>query len=241
MAVARDHLRGDRLGRQAQPLAGQPLDLGLASAVRPDGACELADAHAIERVHEPLAIALELEGPAGELRPEGDRLRVDAVRPAGHHRAPVLLRAADDGLLRSVDTVEDERARLAYLERRRRVEDVGRGEPVVEPAAGVPERLGDRVHEGGEVVLRALLDLGDTLGRRRHGTVAHLGRRLERHRADLRPGIERRQLDLEPAGELALLRPDELHGRSGVAGDHPTKSSEPAGYSSVVGRPGVPG
>ena len=56
-----------------------------------------------------------------------------------------------------------------------------------------------------------------------------------------RPGLGRSQLDLEPAGKPALLRPDALHGGSGVAGDHTGKSSERAGYSSAPGRPGVPG
>jgi hypothetical protein len=105
---------------------------------------------------ETVSVALELEGPAGELGAEGDRLGVDAVRPPGHDGVAVLLSTADDRLLRAVEAGEDERARLAHLERRRRVEDVRGGEAVVEPPSGRAEALGNRVDEGGEVVLRPL-------------------------------------------------------------------------------------
>ena len=44
VAVARDHLRRDRIGLEPEPLAGDPLDLGVDRRVRPDRAGELADA-----------------------------------------------------------------------------------------------------------------------------------------------------------------------------------------------------
>ena len=46
VAVALDDLRRGRLGLEAEPLAGDALDLGVDGRVGPDGARELADAHA---------------------------------------------------------------------------------------------------------------------------------------------------------------------------------------------------
>jgi hypothetical protein len=82
VAVARNHLRRGRFGLEAQPLAGEPLDLGIEGRVRPDGAGKLPDAVRLESGRDPLAGPVELERPAGELPAERDRLRVDAVRAA---------------------------------------------------------------------------------------------------------------------------------------------------------------
>ena len=110
MAVALEDLRRARRRLEAEPLARDPLDLGLGGRVRADGAGELADAQALDRVDEPLAVALERECPAGELEPERRRLGVDAVRPADAERLAVLLGAGDDGREARVETLE-QRAR----------------------------------------------------------------------------------------------------------------------------------
>ncbi len=103
VAVARDHLRRERVRLEPEPLAGDALDLGIEAAVGADRARELADAVRLERPHEPRAVAVELERPAGELPAERRRLGVDAVRAADADRAPVLLGAADDRVERPVD------------------------------------------------------------------------------------------------------------------------------------------
>src|SRR5438045_8551845 len=79
VAVALHDLRRARCGLETEPLARDPLDLGLGRGPGADGAGELADADAVERTAEPAAVSVELEGPAGELEAERDRLRVDAV------------------------------------------------------------------------------------------------------------------------------------------------------------------
>ncbi len=94
VAVARDHLRRERVRLEAEPLAGDPLDLGVEAGVGADRARELADAVRLERAHEARAVAVELERPAGELPAERRRLGVDPVRAADADRAPVLLGAA---------------------------------------------------------------------------------------------------------------------------------------------------
>ena len=75
------------------------------------------------------------------------------VRPT-IDRGAVLLAPADDAPRARVEPGEDQRARLAHLERERGVEHVGRRETVVQPAPGRPDLLGYRVDEGRDVVLR---------------------------------------------------------------------------------------
>src|SRR6266508_6187387 len=90
----------------------------------------------------------------------------------------------------------------------------------MQPAPFVAERLRDRVHERRDVVLRALLELPHTFRCRNPRPLANLARRLRRHDPELGPRVERGELHLEPAFELALLRPDPGHRRTGVAVDH---------------------
>ena len=92
---------------------------------------------------------------------------MDAVRAADLQRLAVLLGPRRDDGEGAVEAREDQRARLADLQRERRVDDVGGGEAVVEPAALLAELLGDGVDEGGGVVVERRLELGDPLRARR--------------------------------------------------------------------------
>jgi two-component system, OmpR family, response regulator RegX3 len=151
----------------------------------------------------------------------------------------VLLSTARDSRLRALQAIQDEQAGLARLECERRVEDVRGRQPEVKPAPVVAELLGDRVHERGEIMVRPLLDLRDALGGGRRRVLADSRDRVGRNRADLAPALERCELDLEPAGELALVRPDLLHGRAGVARDHRVDSRARGG--GVDGKPNATG
>src|SRR5436305_10980133 len=95
----------------------------------------------------------------------------------------------------------------------RGVDDVGRREPVVHPAAFRSELLGDGVDERREIVVGRLLDFAYALYRWRDGVRTDGGHIVSRHGADFGPAVEGRQLDVEPAGELPLLRPDPAHRR----------------------------
>src|SRR5437588_8432971 len=117
MAVARDHLGRDRLRLEPEPLARDPLDLGIELGVRADRAGQLANAVELERGGEAAARSIELERPAGELPSEGDRLRVDSVRTPDLERRSVLLGALDDRCEDAVEPVQDERAAGRDLER----------------------------------------------------------------------------------------------------------------------------
>src|SRR5689334_16175928 len=220
MAIARDHLGRDGIGLEAEAAARDALDLGVDRGIGADRAGELADAARLKRAFEPLTVTVELERPARELPPERGRLRMDAVRPTDADGAPVLEREARDGGDRAVDTSEQERARIADLQRECCVDDVRRGQPVVHPPTLGAEALRDGVDERREIMVGRLLDLGDALGRR-HDRVGADPRDVGGgHGANLRPPVERGELHVEPARELALLRPDPTHLRAGVAGDH---------------------
>src|SRR6266540_4552971 len=145
---------------------------------------------------------------------------MDAVRAADADRVAVLLGAGDDGGERPLDAVEDQPAGVLDLERERGVDDVRGRQPVMEPASLRPELLADRVDEGRSVVIGDALDLGNALRRRDDRTAPDLGRVVRRNRADLGPRLQCRELDVEPTPELALVRPDPGHGRTGVPGDH---------------------
>ena len=122
---------------------------------------------------------------------------------------------------RAVEPVEDRAAPASCtVQRERGVEHVGRGQPVVEPAAVLAERLGDRVDERGDVVVRLALDLGDARRRRRAAPRADRGRRRRPGRRRARPAVERRQLDLEPRASFASSDQIARHRGAGVAGDH---------------------
>ena len=220
VAVALEDLRRRRRRLEAEPLAGDALELGIGRGVRADGAGELADAHALERARDALPVPVELERPARELQPERRRLGVHAVRAAHLQRRAMLLGARDDDGERRVEALEDERAGGADLERERGVDDVGGGEAVVEPAALLAELLGDGVDEGGRVVVERRLELGDPLRARRDGLLLERPRGLLGDDPELGPGGGRRELDVEPGPQLALVRPDAGHGGTRIAGDH---------------------
>ncbi len=166
VAVALQDLCRARRRLEPEPLAGDPLHLRIGRRVGADRARELADPDPFERARDAHAVSLERERPAGELEPERRRLGVHSVGAPDRQCLSMLVRARNHGPQRALDAGQDEGARLAELECESGVEDVGRGEAVVEEPATLAELLGDRVDEGGDVVLSLGLELGNT-GRRR--------------------------------------------------------------------------
>src|SRR3954447_6350760 len=218
--VACDHLRRQWIGLEAELLAGDPFDFGLDLRIRADRARQLPDAVRLERGSQPRPCAVELERPPCELPAESDRLRVDPVRPADADRVPLLFGARGDKGEGALDPVEDEDAGLLDLQGKGGVDDVGRRQAEMDPAALGAELLRHGVDEGGRVVVGDALDLGDPLGRRHLRPRANRGDIVCGNRTDLGPRLECRELDVAPPRELALVRPDPGHGRAGVARDH---------------------
>ena len=113
-------------------------------------------------------------------------------------------------------------AGVADLQRERRVDDVGRRQPVVHPAALGAELLGDGVDERGEIVVGRLLDLGDALGGRRDRAARGSRRRRRRGTAptSAQPSSAASSTSSQRC-ELALLRPDPCSSPGGSSGRSP--------------------
>jgi len=131
----------------------------------------------------------------------------------------MLERPVDQRVAVAPSLGEDDLPGLAKLQGQRRVEDVRRGETVVNPAAFVSDRVGDDVDERGHVVPGRALALVHRLNGERGAFPADL-RSLGRNRSLGCPGLERGELDLEPELHPALGAPDRAHLSSRVAADH---------------------
>src|SRR5437763_7670076 len=165
---------------------------------------------------------MRLESEAGQLHPEGGRLRVDAVRAPHAHRVHVLARAAYEGVAVETSTASEQQPRLAQLQGQSGVQDVRGSQSVVQPAPRLADGLRDHVDEGGNVVARYLLALLHGLDAE-GGAVADLGGVVLRHDALLGQTLHYGQLHLEPGLELALLGPDGAHLGPRVALDHASR------------------
>jgi hypothetical protein len=132
----------------------------------------------------------------------------------------MLLGPRDDGAERPLDPGQHQLSGFPDGERERRVDDVGRREPVVQPPSFCPEPLLHGVDEGGDVVVRLALDLGDALRRGHVRVRPDRGDDPRGDATDLGPAVEGGELHAQPSLELRLLRPDPGHLRSGVASDH---------------------
>ena len=143
---------------------------------------------------------------------------MDAVGAADDRRVPELLRADGGGPLDRRDARQQELARVAQLQREGGVDDVGRRQAVVEPAALLADELGHRLGEGEHVVVGTALDLRDPgdvdAGLRADGLDG-----LERDDAQLGPGGHRGDLHVQPPLEFALVRPHGADGGAGIARD----------------------
>ena len=198
----------DRRRLEAEPRGRRPPRSTGAGArtCRPrPRACRRAPSRA--RAAHALEVAADLRVPERQLQAERHRLGVDAVRAADHRRAPVLLGARSRTASASASrSVEDQVARLAHLQRLRRVDDVRRGQAEVQPARRRPDLLGHRRRERDHVVLGGLLDLVDARDVER---ARARGCRAPRRRARCRPSAiasVAASLHLQPGLVPALRR-----------------------------------
>ena len=174
----------------------------------------------LEGAAQAVEVAVGLEGEAGEPQPEAGRLGVDPVGAADAERVAVLERPLDQRVAEGDRARDDDLPGLADLGRQRRVEDVGGGQPVVDPAALRADRGGDDVDERGDVVVGRPLALLDRLDRERGPLAAGRGVGLAGTTPALGERLGDGELDLEPALHLAPLGPDGADLLAGVARDH---------------------
>ena len=161
MTVPGDHLA--RRGRcQPQRRADVRFDGGFDVRVRPDRAGELADRDGRPRLFEPDPVAFGLQAEEPELRPKGRRFGVHAVGTPDGRRRGELRRATTQHVDQPAGGPDEEIAGAAERHRQRGVDDVGRGQPVMDPRAlRRPDGSAHDVDERGEVVVRHPLTFGD--------------------------------------------------------------------------------
>ncbi len=82
MTVARQHLRGERLRCQAEPLADEAFHERIDVGVAAHGAADRAGGHHLACAYQPLFGALHRPRPPAELHAHRHGLGVDAVCPA---------------------------------------------------------------------------------------------------------------------------------------------------------------
>ena len=122
---------------------------------RPHRAGELAHAHPFGGPLEAPDVALHLGVPTGQLQAKGDGLGVHAMGASGHGRVLELLRAPLEHKRQPPQVFGDDGRCGLHLQRLRRVHNVIRREPIVQPARGlrVIDLFGDRRGEGDHVML----------------------------------------------------------------------------------------
>ena len=219
VAIALDDLGAHRVHREAEVGEDLRLEVGGEVAVRPDGPRDLAGRRVLEGAGQAKPVAIELEGPAGQLVAERRRLGMDGVGPAHHHRAGLGAGAGDHRGQEPVDAPQEQVARGPELEGQPGVDDVAAREAEVEVAALGADRLGDLADEGDDVVVGRPLDLGDP-GHVDPGALGDDGEGVGRDHAAGDLGPRHRQLDPEHRREAGLVGPGRAHLRARVAADH---------------------
>ena len=195
------------------------FDGGWDVCVRADGARDLAHRHRVDCPRQPVAVAVEFERPGRQFEPEGGRLGPDAVGPPHHHGVPVLEGSPDDVPEQLIDAGQKQRPRPRQSNTLRGVDDVGRGEAVVEPRRVAAHRSGEDVDECGQVVTGLPLAIEPGLDTHRW-CCGNRVRSALRHNAEAGPAFEGVLLDEFPAFELGLVAPYRCHLGQGVALDH---------------------
>ena len=224
--IALNHLRRHRIGLEPEPAADVGFDLRWQVRKGADRAGDLADADRRARAAHAFDVPIELRVPERELQAERHRLGVDAVRPADHRRRTMLDRPIANGLGQRREIAQNHVARLAHLQRLRRVDDVRRGHAEVKPARRRADLLGHGGGEGNHVVLGRLLDLFDA--RDVEGAaLADVARRLRRNDAGGGHRLGGGGLDEQPGLVPALVAPDAPHLGVGVSWDHAIEKSLP--------------
>ena len=220
--VARDDLRRDGLRLEAEPLAGDPLDLGVGHRVRADRARELADAHA-RRARgaaaraprsssnaQPASFSPKVVGSAWTpcVRPMQSVCRCSSARADRPRPAPA----------RPPRAAARRRPGAAARARcRPRPTRSGRS-GASGPRRRAPPATASTKAARSWFVSRSISATRSGVGVTAVARIASAA--SPRHDAELGPGVERGELDLEPARELPLVRPDLGHGGTGVARDH---------------------
>ena len=161
MAIARDHLRRNRLGFQVQFRRHISLDPRVDVGESADRAGNRAGRDLLARRDKPGAGPGKFRVGEGQLEAEGGGLGVDSVRAADGRRHLMFEGATLERREQRVDVGDEDVARAAELHGEAGVEHVGAGQPQMDEARFGADEFGEVSEEGDDVVLRHPLDLVD--------------------------------------------------------------------------------
>ena len=219
VAIARDNLGRDRLRRETHRFRDMRLDRRVDAREGPDRPRYGAGRDLAADRLQPVCGAGELRIVAGELEPEAGWFGVDAVTPADAERPLVLERAALERCRHGADAALQQGAGPVELHREAGVENIRRGEALVDEARLRPHMIREVGEEGDHVVAGLALDRVDFLRIDERVLVLADGagerfRRRLRRLAERDLSVERMALDLQPDGEAGLRCPDRGHLRT---------------------------
>ena len=227
VAVALDHLRTDCGSLQSQASAYLFFQLGSEVGEDADCAGELSDAHVLGSGYEAGDIALGFGIPVGNFEAERDGLGVNAVSAPDHGSVFEFPGAAFENFGKALEVLCDDLRGLADQERLRCVDDVVRGQSVVEPAGMGANDFGDRGGEGDDVVADLGFDFVDAIEPEVSALLDGLGSFFGNQ-----PGFGESfgggDFDGKPGAEAVFVAPDAGHLGAGIAGNH-VRSPRPAG------------
>ena len=219
MPVALHDLRGQRGGLESEFLADFFFDARIEVGAGADGAAEFAYGDTFAHLDETFAHAAEFVVHQRHFQSEGHRFGMDAVAAAHHGRKLVGPRLLGGGGPDFIDAFDQEIGGFGHLHGQRRVEHVGGGEPLVHPARGGTDGIGDVFQKGDDVVVGAFFNLED-LGNGKTRLGADLAGVLLRDLPEASHGFAGEGFDLEPDVVFALVGPEGSHLRSGISVNH---------------------
>ena len=219
VTVALHDLRADRIRGEAELRHDRRLDLRAELAVRAHRAAELAGGRSA-------AAARSLRRSRSSSNAHVASFRPSVIGSAWTEWVrPIITVPACSRALRAnsadqlVQLRQQQVRRGAALQRQRRIHHIARRQPEMQVSAFLPNRLGDLVDEGDDVVVGGLLQLGDA-GNVDAAALLDGRDRLRGHDALVSQGMERGDLDPQHVLEARLVGPDRGHLRLRVARDH---------------------
>ena len=218
MAIAGDHLRAGGVGRQAEALAGETFDFGVGVGISPHGAAHLAHGHIALQPLEPFGIASGFSQPASQLEAKGDRLAMNGMGAADHHRGFVLRSQLGDGSIQCRQLLAQQGHRGLQLKCNTRVQHITAGHAHMDVAPSIPHVFIHVGQESDHVVTHFRFDFQDPLGFESR-FAADVGHRRFGNASQAAVGFTGSHFDIEPALVLGPVGPDLAHFGQGVALD----------------------
>lgn len=182
MTVARDNLRGNGLGLQAQPFGHKGFNPRVEMGIGANGTGNGAGCDFGPCGFKALAVAGKLSVVPGQLQAERGRLGMNTMAAPDGERVLVFKRAGLECGQNVIQILEQQVGSLHELHGQAGIQHIGRGHAQMHEAAFRPDFFSQPCQEGNDIVAGFGLDLVDPgevgLGKGGHGGVALLAHNL---------------------------------------------------------------